>query len=407
MGQSKALQGIRVLDFTWVAAGPGTTKLLAINGAEVIKVESQQRLDTVRGLAPKVGDQVSPNTSLYFNNMNPDKNCILLDMNTSKGLEFARRLVAISDIVISNFSPRAVDKWGLDYDSLKRIREDIIVIHMPVMGLSGPRRHYAGFGSGLKGITGLSTLMGFEGTIPVGPQGTYPDFGLNPSHAMTAVMAALHYRHRTGRGQSIDLSQYESVVNSTGTAILEYTANGRVTPRRGNKNPHMAPHGVYPCAGEEQWIAIAVEDDAAWTRLCEVAEQPQWAADVRFTTLIGRQGHVDELDNLVVDWTRTKGAETLAIALQKAGVGAYKLLTVEDLFEHDEQMRAREHYTWLDHPEIGSAPVDNPGFRFDKLSTKPQRRAPLVGEHNDYVFHELLGLTYDEMNELILEGVFY
>lgn len=401
----RALEGVRVLDFTWVAAGPAASKLLAANGAEVIKVESVQRPDLTRLLEPRRGDAESLNVSLYFNNMNTDKLSLALDLNQPRGLALAQRLVGVSDIVMSNFSPRAVEKWGLDYASLVQFKRDIIVVHMPLMGLTGPNKHFAGFGSGLKGISGLSAVMGFEGTVPVGPQGTYPDFGINPAHAVTACLAALHYRYRTGKGQSIDLSQYESVINATGTAVLEYLVNGRVPPRRGNQHPTMAPHGVYACQGEDRWLALAVEDDPAWRRLCTTARQSAWLEDWRFATLLGRREHADELDRLIGAWTVSHAAESLAAELQAARVAAYPVLSVEDLFEHDAQLRSREHYIWVDHTEIGRAPVDAAGFRFQSLSSRPCRPAPRLGEHSDYVLQDVLGLGEDEVNELMLEGI--
>lgn len=407
MSGIKALNGLRILDFTWYGAGPTGTKWLADNGAQIIRVESQQRVDGFRPQEPKVGDPASPNASLYFNNLNTNKLGILLDLNNPKGLELARQLVKISDAVMTNFSPRAIDKWSLSYEALKEIKEDIIVIHMPAMGMTGPKRHYAGFGPGFKAIGGLNMLMGYEGTPPVGPQGSYTDFCLVPSHCMTALLAALHYRKRSGRGQFIDFSQYECVINATGPSILEYTVNGRLLPRIGNRHPSMAPHGHYPCIGEDSNVVIAVEDDEQWDALCAVAEKPEWFEDSRFLTAAGRLEHMDELDRMVADWTKDHYAYDVMLQLQQAGVAAGVVQTSEDLFEHDFQLKAREHYVWVDHPETGPQPADQVAFRFSSLDTRPDRPAPCMGEHNDFVFQELLGLSMDEMNELIIENVLY
>ena len=407
MSMSRALAGLRVLDFTWYGAGPTGTKWLANSGAQIIRVESQNRVDGFRPQEPKMGDPASPNASLYFNNLNTDKYGILLDLNNAKGLALAQQLAAISDVVITNFSPRALDKWGLDYKSLKQLREDLIVIHMPAMGMTGPKRHYAGFGPGFKAIGGLNTLMGFEGTPPVGPQGSYTDFCPVPSHCVVACLAALHYRKRTGKGQFIDFSQYECVINITGPSILEYTVNGRVLPRIGNRHPGMAPHGGYPCKGDDRWVAIAMENDEEWEAFCFVAEKPDWLEDPRFATLLGRLEHVDELDRLVTEWTKTRTAEEVMFELQQAGVAAGVVQTSQDLFEHDIQLQAREHYVWLDHPETGPTPNDRVAFRFNKLASEPMRAAPCMGEHNDFVFQEILGLSVDEVNELVIDGVLY
>ncbi len=407
MSGIKALNGLRILDFTWYGAGPTGTKWLADNGAQIIRVESQQRVDGFRPQEPKVGDPASPNASLYFNNLNTNKLGILLDLNNPKGLELARQLVRISDAVLTNFSPRAIDKWGLSYEALKEIKEDIIVIHMPAMGMTGPKRHYAGFGPGFKAIGGLNMLMGYEGTPPVGPQGSYTDFCLVPSHCMTALLAALHYRKRSGKGQFIDFSQYECVINATGPSILEYTVNGRLLPRIGNRHPSMAPHGHYPCIGDDSNVVIAVEDDEQWDALCAVAEKPEWLEDSRFLTAVGRLEHVDELDRMVADWTKDHYAYDVMLQLQHAGVAAGVVQTAEDLFEHDFQLKAREHYVWVDHVETGSQPADQVAFRFNVLDTRPERAAPCMGEHNDFVFQELLGLSMDEMNDLIIDNVLY
>jgi benzylsuccinate CoA-transferase BbsF subunit len=406
VARKKPLAGIRVLDFSWFAAGPAAAKLLAGNGAEVIKVESLERPDNTRGMQPKL-DPNSPNSSLYFNNMNTDKYSVALNLTDPKGLDVAKRLVKISDLVITNFSPRAIDKLGLGYEALRQLRDDIIVVHMPMLGLTGRKRHYAGFGTGLKGITGLSSRMGFEGTMPVGPQGAYPDFGINPSHAALACLAALYYRRKTGKGQLIDMSQYESVVNVTGTAVLEFMVNGRVPARRGNRHPErlMAPHGVYSCKGEDRWVAIAIEDDGAWRRFCDAGHQIQLGADPRFSTLVGRLNYEDELDERITTWTQSRTPSEIAKVLQAADVAAYPVQTAEDLFEHDEQMTERRHYTWLNHAEIGLAPVDRPAFRFRSFSAEPERAAPLVGEHTDYVLRDLLGLSLEEVNQMIVEGI--
>lgn len=407
MGGKKALSGLRILDFTWYGAGPTGTGWLADNGAEIIRVESQHRVDSFRTGEPKVGDPASPNSSLYFNNLNTGKFGILLDLNNLKGLELAPELVKISDAVITNFSPRAIDKWGLSYEALKEIKEDTIVVHMPAMGMTGPKRHYAGFGPGFKAVGGLNMIMGFEGTPPVGPQGSYTDFCLVPAHCMTALLAAIHYRKRTGKGQFIDFSQYECVINTTGTSILEYTVNGRVPQRIGNRHPSMAPHGHYPCIGGDRWVVIAVQDDEEWEGLCLAAEKPEWLVDPRFTSTAGRLANVDELDKMIAGWTKDNYPYDVMMQLQQAGVPAGVVQTSEDLFEHDFQMQAREHYVWVDHPESGRHLTDQVAFRFSSLDTRPERPAPMMGEHNDYVFQELLGLSVDDMNKLIIENVLY
>lgn len=405
--KTKSLAGLRVLDFSWFGAGPVATKWLASCGAEVIRVESQQRADGMRLQEPKVGDPASPNTSLFFNNLNPDKRSILLDLNNPKGMELARRLVKISDIVLTNFSPRAIMKWDLTYEALKEIKEDIILMHVPAMGMTGRHREFAGFGSSFKALGGLNMLMGFEGTSPVGPQGTFTDWCLVPSHVATALLSALHYRQRTGQGQFVEIAQYECVINATGSSILEYTVNGRRPPRLGNRHPAMAPHGHFPCKGDDRWVVIAVQDDDEWASLCYVADKLEWLGDQRFATPAGRLEHVDELERLISAWTKDQYEYDLMFRLQQAGVPAGVAQNAQDLFEHDFQLQAREHYVWVDHPETGSQPTDQAAFRFSRIDNRPVKAAPCMGESNDYVFQELLGLSIDEMNELIIDNVLY
>jgi benzylsuccinate CoA-transferase BbsF subunit len=396
-----------VLDFTWFGAGPVGSKWLAAAGAQVIRIESQNRVDGMRPQEPKVGDAASPNSSLFFNNVNSDKLSVLLDLNNPKGMALAKRLVAVSDVVMTNFSPRTLDRWRLHYEDLRQIKDDIIVLHIPAMGLTGPKREYGGFGAGFKAMGGLNMLMGFEDTPAVGPQGAYTDWVLVPSHCQTALLAALHYRKRTGKGQLIEISQYECVINATGTAILEYTSNGRRPARTGNRHPTMSPHGPYPCEGDDRWVAIAVENNEQWQALCRVAGRSEWAEDARFDSPAARLKNAEALDECLASWTRTRDPHEVMRRLQSAGVPAGVVQDVQDIFERDPQLAARKHFVWVDHPETGSQPTDSTSFRFSRMDATPQRGAPCMGEHNDLVLQGILGLSTDEINQLIIDNVLY
>ncbi len=401
------LEGVRVADFSWVSAGPRGTRVLADFGAEVIKIESAGRLDLNRGRPPFAPGKRGINASGVFNNINCNKLSVTLNLRHPKACELARRIVAISDIVVDNFNPGVMQKLGLGYDDLVKVKPDIIVITMPVMGQTGPRRQYGGYGMGIEAISGLKYISGFPDEMPLGTGIAYPDSGPNPRHAMIAVLAALHYRHKTGKGQFIEMSQYESTVCFTGTAILQYTANGSIQGSWGGRRPNAAPHGVYRCRGDDQWCVIAVFTSDEWASLTSAIGNPPWAKESRFATLAGRKQHEDELDRLVQSWTIQRDAREVMERLQSAGVAAGVIQSGKDLLEDDRQLSARQHYVRMEHPEAGRQTVD--GVRI-KLSQTPGRvlnPAPLLGQHNEYVFKELLGLSAEEYDNLIVEQVIY
>ncbi len=401
------LAGIRVLDFTWVAAGPRATLVLAQLGAQVIKVESYRRLDLSRGRPPFAEGKSGLNASANWAYGNASKLGITLDMTQEKGRALAMRLVAVSDVVVDNMTAGVMARWGMDYEHLVAVKPDIITLSMPVMGSTGPRRNYGGYGMGIEGISGLKSISGPPDSPPVGTGIAYPDAGPNPRHAAAAVLAALHYRNRTGKGQHIEVAQYESTTAFTGTAILEYTANGRVATRQGNRVPWAAPHGAYRCSGEDRWCVISVENDAQWEAFCGVMGNPDWAKEPRFATLLGRKHDEDELDTLVEAWTRQQTAQAVMDCLQRAGVPAGIVQNGQDLLEHDRHLRERRAFVAVEHPEAGTLEHPVLGFRLSAMADAGLRPAPLLGEHNYLVLGELLGMAEEEVDELIVEQVIY
>lgn len=399
------LAGIRLTDFSWVAAGPSATRVLAVLGAEVIKIESARRIDLVRGRSPLAEGKTGINVSGSFINYNVNKMAITLNMRHPKGLEIAKRLISISDLTAENFTPGVLDKWGLGYEEQVKAKPDIIMLSMPVMGKTGPRRDFGGYGMGIQAAAGINFLMGRPDRMPVGTGIAYPDVGPNPRQAATAVLAALHYRNKTGKGQFIELAQLESTVNYTGASIIQYTANKTLQTRQGNRLGHAAPHGGYRCQGNDRWCVIAVFTDAEWKSFCNVIGNPDWTRDPKFATLLGRKQNEDELDALVEEWTKERAAEEVMNLMQQAGVAAAVVQNGQDLLEHDEHLKVRESYVVLEHPEAGTVINDDGYFKLSKTPGKVYRAAPVLGQDNDYVYRELLGMSEEEMDQYIVEGI--
>ncbi|MBI2908397.1 MAG: CoA transferase [Chloroflexi bacterium] len=399
------LENIRVTDFSWVAAGPAATRILAFLGAEVITIESARRIDLVRGRPPLAEGKTGINVSGSFINYNPNKLAVTLNMRHPKGLELAKKLISISDITAENFTAGVLDKWGLGYEEQAKVKPDIIMLSMPVMGKTGPRRDFGGYGMGIQAAAGINFLMGRPDRMPVGTGIAYPDVGPNPRQAGTAVLAALHYRNRTGKGQAIELAQLESTVNYTGPSVLQFTANKTLQTRQGNRATYAAPHGGYRCQGNDRWCVIAVFTDTEWKAFCNVLGSPDWTRDPRFATLLGRKQNEDELDGLVEEWTQQRTAEEVMNSMQQAGVAAGIVQNGQDLLERDEHLKVRESYVVLDHPEAGKLTADAGYFKLSKTPGRIYKPAPVLGQDNDYVYRELLCLSEGEIDMYIVEGI--
>ena len=424
-GKPFALDGIRVLDFTWFLASAGGTRFLTSFGAESIKVELKSHPDTrLAAMAPIGGREArmkataplkgvtDPDMGGQFNNKNPGKRGISLNVRHPKGLEIAKRLVAKSDIVAEGFSPGVLDNWGLGYKTMREIKHDIIYVQQSGMGAQGSYGRFRTVGPIANSFAGLSEMSGLpEPAMPAGWGYSYLDWMGAYSFSL-AMLSALFHRARTGEGQWIDASQTEVGLFIGGTAILDWSANSRIWTRTGNRSPlkPAAPHGAYPCAGEDRWIAIACFTEDEWRALTTVAEQPEWAADPRFANLAGRLANQDALDALVGCWTRGRDARQLMTALQRSGVPAGVCQTTEERCDVDPQLRALEWLTEVTGTKIGRWPVAEVPV---KLSESPayaggrvDRGAPCYGEDNEYVYGELLGMTAAEIKALADEGVF-
>ena len=396
------LAGVKVLDFMWALAGPGATRTLADCGATVVRLESTTRLDVCRTLRPYQGGEAGLENSALFHNTNAGKRMITLDPRTPAGREVVLDLARWADVVTESFSPKGMRGLGLDYGSLRAVKPDIIMLSTCLMGQTGPLSHFAGYGNLAAAISGFYELAGWPDRGPAGPFGAYTDY-IAPRYNAIAVLAALEYRRRTGRGQHIDLSQVEASLHFLAPAILEYGVNGRIASRAGNRDLEMAPHGVYPTRGEDRWIAIAVADDEGWKTLCAVLERPELASDVRFASAEARLERADELDRIVALATARHDMLELEARLQAAGVAAAAVQNSPELVG-DPQLAHRGHFVELPHPENDPTVVEGPRFALSRTPPTVERSAPTMGCDNQYVLETILGYDDERIAELAIAG---
>jgi len=397
------LEGLKVADFTWVIAGPQLTRCLADFGATVIKVESSTYPDLLRTTPPYKDGIPGWNRSGYFANFNCNKYSITLNLNHPRAREVALRLIRWGDVMVENFTPGTLEKWGLDYESLRRIKPDLIMVSISNQGQTGPYSRLPGIAPNAEAFTGFFHLTGWEDRLPSTSYGFYLDV-LAPRLGVSALMAALEHRRRTGEGQHLDISQIEAALYFLSPLLLDCLHNGADPVRQGNRHPWAAPHNAYPCRGEDSWCVIAVTDDAQWQALRRAMGDPEWAADPRFATFLGRKQHEEELDRYISEWTRNFEARELMLLLQSAGVPAGVVQSNEDL-NRDPQLRHRGHLWEMEHPEVGRHGYETWGFKLSLTPARPRMPAPCLGEHNEYVYTQVLGFTEEEFLDLLNEGV--
>jgi crotonobetainyl-CoA:carnitine CoA-transferase CaiB-like acyl-CoA transferase len=396
------LAGIRVADFTWVWAGPFCTLQLAHLGADVIRVETATRLCVTRLLPPYADFQPGPNRSGYFNQYNQGKRSITLDLKRPEALEAARRLCARCDVVVENFAAGVMERMGLGYERLRAERPDVVMIALSGYGATGPDRDKVSYGPAQVPLSGLSSVTGYRGFPPMHVGLSYgdPTGGL---HGAVAVLAALLHRARTGAGQYIDLSQWETSMAVLPEAIVDWTMNARQPPRDGNRDPHMAPHGVFRAAGADHWLAVAVEDDEAWRRLAVAVGRPELGEDPRYATLVGRKRHEDELEAVLTDWTCERTPEEATALLQAAGVAAFTAATNQDLAA-DEHLAARGFFVELKHSEVGVRKHVGVPWRMSASDCRVRRPAPCLGADTDAVLRAVCGYGEAEIAALRAAG---
>lgn len=402
---ARPLEGIRVLDATHVYAGPTATRILSDLGADVIKVESTTRMDIVRATILLDNDTEGDfwNRGVYFLARNAGKRGITLNFQQLQGVELFKRLAAVADVVAESFTPRVMRNYGLHYEALRQVKPDLIYISLSGYGQTGPYRDFTAFGMGLEPASGISSITGYRGADPIrtGISFTDPVTGLI---AAGAVLTALHYRRRTGKGQYIDLSEQEAAIPLIGYALMEYQMTGRIPERLGNRSPWALPQGCYRCRGEDNWLVLSVQNDAHWQGLCRASGHPEWESDDRFVDVVARSRHQDALDAAIESWTRTQDQYEAFHALQRAGVPAAPVLNPKQVLE-DPHVRARELYEPVDVPGYGRRPVPQSlTAKSRRFAARPDRAAPKLGEHNREVLQGLLGLSDEELQQLEANG---
>lgn len=402
---AQALQGVRVVEFAAGMAGPWIGRLMAYGGAEVVKVESKNRPDVTRQYvppwAPEMGiqSQLSP----WLTDWNAGKRFVALDLTRAAAVELAKRVVATADIVVENYSAGVMDKLGLGYAALQHVKPDLIMFSSSGYGDSGPYRSFVTWGPNIEALSGLSTFSGFPARECTVTQYAYPD-AVSALHGLFAVLCALDYRSRTGKGQYINLSQFEATVGIAGPVMMEYLGNGREPPRLGNGSPSAAPHGCYRCAGDDRWCAIAVASDAEWERFCTAVGEPAWTTDPRFATRNARLAHTADLDRLVERWTSQRDAYEVMRVLQAAGIAAGVVQNVEDQFRHDRQLAARQFFENVDHHRKGTVFANGIPLGLTRTPGRTGRAGAAVGADNEYVFAQLLGMSQQEIDLAIASG---
>lgn len=397
------LEGIRVVDHTIAWAGPQATQLLADMGAEVIKIEAINRVDVMRGGGRRAGkDDKFWERGGWFIQLNRNKLDITIDLSQKAGKELYFKLVAISDVVIDNFTPRVMPNLGLDYEDLKKIKPDIIVLRMPGYGTTGPYRDAPAFGDCINAFCGLDDITGYPNGGPLRPGIAWGD-PTSGIAAAFAILAAVHYRSVTGEGQYLEVSHLEASSNAM-DGLLDYAMNRRVQKRMGNRDNFMAPQGCYPCKGDDQWITITIADDSDWVCFGTALGNPQWSKDPRFVTVAGRRKHHDELDKLIGTSTRSYDRYEIADLLQRAGIAAAPLLHPGELLK-DPHYVERGFFEESDHPCEGKLLLPGMVYKMSETPCCVRTHAPLLGQHNEYVYKELLGLSKEEMEELTGKGI--
>ncbi|HYB92151.1 MAG TPA: CoA transferase [Candidatus Binataceae bacterium] len=391
------LEGVRVLDFTWVVAGPVATRILADHGAEVVKIE--------RKVPPPLGNRKAG----LQGDLHRDKLSAAINMSHPRGIELARRLAAKCDLVIDNFSARVMRSWSMDYESLRQVKPDIICISMSGLGHTGPRSNYVSYGPTLQALAGYTLLMAEPDGTPAGYGYSYADMGGGYTGALAALIALWNHR-RTGRGQFIDLSQFEALTAVVGPMLLDIAVNGReqALPGYNSQEAPAAPHGVYRCKplgdDDDRWVAISVRSQAEWERFVAAIGSPGWAGDPKFRTLYLRMRNRGALDANIARWTIERSAEGAMMILQGAKIAAGVVANGIDICERDPQFKYRGFWPPVTTEDGGTTHVTGIPFKLSAGSGAVRTIAPGIGENNDYVLADILGLSRAERDDLIAAG---
>ena len=402
LARGQALDGLKVLDFMWVFAGPHFTRVLADYGATVVRVESTTRICPARPGGPFVNDLPGMHNGAPFLTFNAGKHGVTINPTHPAGRNLILRLVRWADVVTESFSPKAMKGWGLDYAALREHNPSLIMLSSALMGHSGPRSMVPGYGNMAAAFTGYYDLTGWPDRSPAGPYLAYTD-AVSPRFMVAVTMAALRHRQRTGEGQHIDCSQAEAALHFLAPALLDQQVNQHTWTRMGNRDLDLAPHGVYPSLGDDRWIAIACQSNEAWTALCRVAGLGAMGTDPALATSAQRRLYQDQLDAALSAWTSAMSAEAAQEALVVAGVAAHVVAGSADCYA-DPQLLHRQHYVRVPHPDHGEVYVENSRWTMSATPSKVRWAGPTVGQHNEHVLVELLGLSDDELVEALVSG---
>jgi benzylsuccinate CoA-transferase BbsF subunit len=405
LNREGVFKGLKIVAYAWAVVGPLTMKFFADHGATVIRIETTKRPCTMRSSAPYKDNRPGVNRGGYFTYYNGNILSFAINMNHHRAPEVARRLVSWCDVFFENYTPGVIEKWGLAYEDLKKIKPDVIMLRQSGYGSWGPYKNLPAFGMVLVPIAGLPNFIGWPGKepLPIGVS-AYTDC-ISPRFATAALIAALDYRRKTGKGQLIDLSQFETAISFILPGLLEYIASGKEPQRIGNASPYAAPHGVYPCRGDDRWCTIAVSTDAEWQSFCWEIGQPGLTEDPRFNTLKNRKQNEEELNRLVGAWTSGLTAESVMERLQAAGVPAGVVGNTADVLS-DPQLQERNIYWPMHHAEMGDFTHLGESFQLSKTPARPFSPSPLLGEHTEQICTEMLGMSDDEFVTLMQEGLF-
>lgn len=399
-----AFSGLKIVGFTYAGTANAVMRILGMHGATVVRVESKSRPCNLRTGFPFRDNKPGLNRSGYYAMYNNDRYSLGLDLKHPRSRQVLDRLIKWADVVVENFSPGTLDRLGLGYEAIKSLKPDVIMLRISSQGQTGPHRMMPSYGSVMTGYVGVAHLSGWPDRGPCLIDQSYPDW-IAPVFANAALIAALDYKRRTGNGQCIDASNVEPALQWIAPALLDYTANGHVQGRNGNKVPHTAPHNAYPCQGDDKWCVIAVTSEQEWQDFCGVIGQPGLVNDPRFATLLDRKRNEEELDKVVAEWTAKLPAEEVMQKMQAGGVPAGKVQSLQGVFE-DPQLDHRDYFRVLTHPEIGDYDAMAPSYTLSRTPAEMRLPYPSLGEHSELVCRELLDMPDEEFTELLIDNVF-
>lgn len=401
---TKVFKGIKILDFGWAIAGPLTLKYLADYGATVICIESLQRPDLLRTATPYKDEIPGVNRAGYFAYFAANKYSISLNLNKRHGLDMAKKLIAWADIIADSHRPGVMERWKLGYDDVVKIKSDIIMIRNSNQGLTGPAATHPGLGNHTNGLSGIVNFVGWPEQEPISLMVAYSDY-MVPHFAAAALIGALDYHRKTGRGQLIDISQLEVGLQLLAPALINYSVNGIEEKRKGNSCDYAVPHGVFRCKGDDRWCAISVFDDLEWQAFCHAIGKPDWLKDTDFSDFRCRKQNETRLNSMIEQWSMQHEAEEVMHLLQRAGVGAGVVQNAKDLYD-DIQLKERDCFWVAEHKELGKFSHLGQPSLLSKTPAEFYCAAPCLGEHTEYVCRELLNMSQEEYDKYLVEGVF-